>query len=55
MPRRTLPKLFTPTQTYLSIEAKGQLADAAGDLVKVHRLSTPVAFDDMHRHGRNGR
>ena len=40
-----------PKQTYLSVQAKGQLADAAGNLVEMDRLAAPVAFDDMHRHG----
>ena len=38
-------------QTYLSVQAKGQLADAAGNLVEMDRLASSVALNDMHRHG----
>ena len=40
--------------TYLGVEAVAELRDAAGDLVKVHRLALAVAFHHIHTHGQQG-
>ena len=37
--------------TYLAVQSVAQLGDAARDLVKVHRLATTVAFENVERHG----
>ena len=50
---RIVVVIANSNHTYLLIEAVAQLLNAAGDLVKMDRLSSSITFHHKERHGVN--
>ena len=51
--KRNVVVIANSNHTYLLIESVTQLLDAAGNLVKMDRLSSSITFHHKERHGVN--